>query len=42
MTRAEGVAVHACIVVPVYNHEEAIAGTLASLRPHGLRASSWL
>lgn len=38
MTRAEGVAVHACIVVPVYNHEEAIAGTLASLRPHGLRA----
>ena len=26
-----------CVVVPVYDHEAAIAGTLAQLRPHGLR-----
>ena len=27
----------AAIVVPFYNHERAIAGTIAGLRPHGLR-----
>ncbi|MGH8444613.1 MAG: glycosyltransferase family 2 protein [Solimonas sp.] len=26
-----------CVVVPVYDHAQAIAGTLAQLRPHGLR-----
>jgi predicted LPLAT superfamily acyltransferase/glycosyltransferase involved in cell wall biosynthesis len=26
----------ACIVIPIYNHDEAIAGTLARLVPHGL------
>lgn len=27
----------ACIVIPIYNHKDAIAGTVARLLPHGLR-----
>ncbi|HVE06084.1 MAG TPA: glycosyltransferase [Paraburkholderia sp.] len=29
-------SLHACIVIPIYNHKEAIGGTLARLAVHGL------
>lgn len=38
MTAAEPAPFRACLVVPVYDHEQAIATTLAQLRAHGLRA----
>ncbi|WP_028081065.1 glycosyltransferase family 2 protein [Solimonas soli] len=37
MTLGEPAPFRACLVVPVYDHGQAIAGTLAQLRPHGLR-----
>lgn len=37
MSAAEPAPFRPCVVVPVYDHEAAIAGTLAQLRPHALR-----
>ncbi|RQQ65788.1 glycosyltransferase family 2 protein [Burkholderia stagnalis] len=34
--RGGGVTVDACIVIPIYNHRDAIGGTLARLSVHGL------
>lgn len=36
MSAAEPSPFQPCVVVPVYDHAAAIAGTLAQLRPHGL------